>query len=59
MDRAFRIMLSSIDSEAELIFIGRLMSRNDIVQWLNRLLVERFKELNPHIVDQEINRPTL
>ena len=55
----FRIMLSSIDSEAELTFIGRLMSRNDIVQWLkNRLLVERFKELNPHIVDQEINRPT-
>ncbi|MDG1986402.1 MAG: sulfotransferase [Halieaceae bacterium] len=55
----FQIMLSSIDFEADLTFIGRLMSRNDILQWLkNRLLVERFKELNPHIVDQEIIRPT-
>ncbi len=55
----FRVMLKSIDSEAELTFIGRLMTRNDIVQWLkNRLLVERFREHNPQVVDQKITRPT-
>ena len=55
----FNVLLNAIESEAELTFIGRLMSRNDIVQWLkNRLLVERFREINPRVVDQEIINPT-
>ena len=54
----FEKLVNSINSEAELHFFGRLMTRSDILIWLQALLgiQAAFKE-NPEIAEERIDRP--
>lgn len=54
----FQVLLTALETEAELTLMGRLMARSDILLWLqNRLrIVDAFRR-HPEIHDQEIDRP--
>ena len=53
-----RVLLQSIDQEAELSLIGRLMARSDILMWLEqRLTVIDTIKLHPEILEEDIKSP--
>jgi hypothetical protein len=54
----FHILVKSLEEEAELNFFGRLMARNDVLNWLKALLGIRaaFKQ-HPEIAAEVIDRP--
>ena len=56
----FHVLLKSLEEEAALNFFGRLMARNDVLNWLKALLGVRaaFKQ-NPQIADELIDRPLI
>jgi hypothetical protein len=54
----FEILVKSLEDEAALNFFGRLMARNDVLNWLKALLgIEAAFRRNPEIADQAIDRP--
>ena len=54
----FRILLKSLEEEADLTLMGRLMARNDIIYWLRqRLTVIDTLKKHPEILDEEIIAP--
>ena len=56
----FAILIKSLEQEAQLTLMGRLMARSDIVLWLStRLQVTDTLKKNPVILDEEITAPTV
>ena len=54
----FEILIDSINREAELHFFGRLMTRSDILIWLQALLgIEAAFKQHPEIADEVIDEP--
>ncbi len=54
----FEVLLHSIREEAELHFFGRLMTRSDILTWLQALLgIEAAFNEHPEIADQKVDEP--
>lgn len=54
----FEILIRSLNEEAELHYFGRLMTRSDILIWLQALLgVEAAFRQHPEIADEVIDRP--
>jgi Sulfotransferase family len=54
----FRVFIKSMDEDAELNLMGRLMGRSEILQFLEaRLQVEDTYKRHPEIEDQEIRAP--
>ena len=56
----FHILVKSLEEEADLNFFGRLMARNDVLNWLKALLGinAAFKQY-PQIADEVIDRPLI
>lgn len=55
---SFQILLKSIDEEAQLNLMGRLMTRSDILIWLeNRLQITDLLKKHPEILEQKISAP--
>jgi len=55
-----RRLLASIDADAQLNAVGRIAARHDLTGMLvNRLLVERDRQRNPAIADEDIRRPLI
>ena len=56
----FAVLIKSLEQEAQLTLMGRLMARSDIVLWLStRLQVTDTLKKNPVILDEEITAPTV
>jgi hypothetical protein len=54
----FRVLIKSLEEEAQLTLMGRLMARNDIILWLNtRLAVTETVKKSPQILDEEVAAP--
>lgn len=54
----FRVLLQSLEEEAQLTLMGRLMARSDIILWLStRLRVTQTLKSFPQILDQGIEAP--
>ena len=54
----FEVLLRAIDEEAQLHFFGRLMTRSDILIWLQALLgVQAAFDEHPAIADEVIDQP--
>lgn len=54
----FGVMIKSIQEEADLNLMGRLMARSDILMMLeNRLLLTAFRQQHPEIAREEIRKP--
>ncbi len=54
----FGVLLRSLEEEAELTLMGRLMARHDIFGWLcNRLQITDTFRRHPEIADEEIRQP--
>ncbi|WP_101759794.1 sulfotransferase [Oceanicoccus sp. KOV_DT_Chl] len=54
----FAVLLQSLEREAELTLMGRLMARHDIFMWLKtRLQVHNLLNKHPEIEQQEIHQP--
>ena len=55
-----RIFVRSLEEEADLHLLGRILTRNEIVRVLvNRLEVHAALEANPEIVQEPVNAPVL
>lgn len=56
----FSVLVTSLEQEAQLTLMGRLMARSDIILWLStRLQVTDTLKKNPVILDEEIIAPTI
>jgi hypothetical protein len=56
----FRVFLQSLEEEADLHLLGRIMARNEIVRALvNRLVVEAALARHPAILDEHVDAPVL
>src|ERR1700722_9234065 len=56
----FAMLIKSLEEEAELNLMGRILTRNDLLQFLEaRLGVEDVYKKHPEIEDQEIREPLL
>ncbi|HQR04904.1 MAG: sulfotransferase [Proteobacteria bacterium] len=56
----FEVLLKSLDEEAELHYFGRLMTRNDLLIWLQALLgVQAAFTTHPEIAEERIDRPVV
>lgn len=56
----FRVLVKSLEEEAQLTLMGRLMARSDIVLWLGtRLRVTDTLKRFPQILDEEITAPMI
>ena len=56
----FDVLLRSLNTEAELHFFGRLMTRSDILIWLQALLgIQAAFNEHPEIADEIIDRPVI
>jgi len=56
----FKILIKSIEEEAQLNLIGRLMTRTDLLLYLEaRLQIEDTIKKNPEILEQEIKQPIM
>ena len=56
----FEVLLKSLDEEAELHYFGRLMTRNEILIWLQALLgVQAAFTAHPEIAGEQIDRPVV
>ncbi len=54
----FRVLIKSLEEEAQLTLMGRLMARSDIILWLStRLKVTDTLKKNPQILEEKINAP--
>lgn len=54
----FEILVESLENEAELNLFGRLMTRSDLLIWLEeRLQIEETYRLHPEIEDEVVNAP--
>lgn len=54
----FHVLIKSLEEEAELNFFGRLMARNDVLNWLKALLgIRAAFSQHPEIADEVIDRP--
>jgi hypothetical protein len=54
----FRVLIKSLEEEAQLTLMGRLMARSDIILWLStRLQVTDTLKKYPQILDEEITAP--
>ncbi len=54
----FHILVKSLEEEAALNFFGRLMARNDVLNWLKALLgIQAAFNEHPEIADEVIDRP--
>ena len=54
----FRILVRSLEAEAQLTLMGRLMARNDIILWLStRLQVTDTLKRHPEILQEDITAP--
>jgi Sulfotransferase family len=54
----FRVLINSLEEEAQLTLMGRLMARSDIVLWLStRLKVTDTLKKYPQILDEKITAP--
>jgi hypothetical protein len=57
-EEPFRVLLRSLEHEAELNLMGRLMVRSDLLIWLqSRLQVEESYRRHPEIDDEEVVEP--
>jgi hypothetical protein len=56
----FHVFLQALDEEAELHLLGRLMTRSDILRWLEaRLGIEAAYAKHPEIEDEVIDQPVV
>ena len=56
----FTVLLDSLEKEAELTLMGRLMARSDIIIWLStRLQLEDTLRRNPEILDEVVEAPMI
>lgn len=56
----FRVLIKSLEEEAQLTLMGRLMARSDIVLWLStRLKVTETVKQYPQILDEEVVAPMI
>lgn len=56
----FRVLIKSLEEEAQLTLMGRLMARSDIVLWLStRLKVTETVKQYPQILDEEVVTPMI
>lgn len=56
----FSVLVASLEKEAQLTLMGRLMARSDIILWLStRLQVTDTLKRNPVILDEKITAPTI
>lgn len=56
----FDTLIKSVNEEAELHLFGRLMTRSDLLRWLEaRLGIEAAYKAHPEIEDEEINAPLI
>ena len=56
----FHVFLQALDEEAELHLLGRLMTRSDILRWLEaRLGIEAAYAKHPEIEDEVIDQPVI
>ena len=54
----FGVYIKSLEEEAQLTLMGRLMARNDVILWLStRLRVTDLLKRHPEILDEEIKAP--
>ncbi|MBK6289026.1 MAG: sulfotransferase [Gammaproteobacteria bacterium] len=57
-EEPFRVLTRALDEEAELSLLGRLMTRSDLLVFLqNRLRIEESYRLHPEIEDEQIHEP--
>ena len=55
-EEPFRVLTRALDEEAELSLLGRLMTRSDLLVFLqNRLRIEESYRLHPEIEDEQIH----
>lgn len=58
--QGFQIFLKAVDEEADLHLLGRLMTRSDILRWLEaRLGIEAAYAQNPEIDNEVIEQPVI
>lgn len=56
--KPFQALIKSLEDDAELNLMGRLMARNDILIWLkNRLQITDLIKKHPEILDEKIEAP--
>lgn len=56
----FDVLLKALEEEAELHYFGRLMTRNDLLIWLQSLLgVQAAFTAHPEIAEEKIDRPVI
>jgi hypothetical protein len=56
----FQVLVKALDCEAGLNFFGRLMARNDVLNWLKALLgIQAAFNQWPEIADEKIDRPLI
>lgn len=56
----FGILLKALEDEADLHYLGRLMTRNEILIWLQALLgVQAAFTTHPEIAEEQIDRPVV
>lgn len=56
----FQVLIKSLDEEAELTLMGRLMARSDLILYLQaRLQIEDTYKRHPEIEDEQIEKPIL
>jgi hypothetical protein len=56
----FHVLVKALNEEAALNFFGRLMARNDVLNWLKALLgVQAAFDQWPEIADEKIDRPLI
>ena len=56
----FRVFIKSLEEESQLTLIGRILTRTDLLQYLEaRLRIEEAYKIHPEIEDQEILSPMM
>ena len=59
-EEGFRTFLKALEQDAELHLLGRLMTRSDILIWLEaRLGIEAAYAAHPEIDDEVVDRPVI
>jgi hypothetical protein len=54
----FEIFVSALEDEAQLNFVGRVLARSDVLNWLeNRLRITDARKRHPEIDDERVEKP--
>jgi hypothetical protein len=54
----YRVFLEALEAEAQLNFVGRVLARSDVVNWLsNRLEMTQYAKQHPEIAQAQIEQP--